>query len=105
MMLKISHHCKEDRVDRLMTIMENIGIGEIVVEFPSSNYLGSIIHAITDTGVLLVLSPTDRTLITAFMCTIERANAIYRNNLNTNPPPFLINKITKNLQRKKFLFT
>lgn len=74
MMYKISKHASQDRIERLMYINMEIGIGEELCSTPSRD---NTIEVLTTTGVLLVLD-NDRKVITAYMASMDRATRVWR---------------------------
>lgn len=99
-MYKLTKHASKDRIDRLIFIVENIGIGEIVCSAKQEK--GNATVAITDTGVLLVLAQDGNTIITAWIASIADATHIWRKaNGECNMPQWLYEKIV----RHKGLYT
>ena len=54
MLIKMSKHATQDRIDRLLFIYDNVGIGEPYIDSVEND----ILYTITTTGVLLVRSMT-----------------------------------------------
>ena len=104
MMMNVSQHCSSDRLDRLVNIIMEIGVGEIIHVFPASNQYGPTEHCVTNTGVLIIRSPKDGKMITGFMLTTDRAVALYRANGLKNPPAGLMKTIHNNEKKRKHLF-
>lgn len=104
MNIKLSHHAAADRIERLVNIAATIGIGEEIVSFPYTDQKQQKIQSITDTGVLLVMSSDRSVLITAYMVTISKAFALYKDN-GMDIPPKLIKTIQYNLKKHKQLFS
>lgn len=104
MMMNVSQHCSNDRLDRLISIIMEIGVGEIIHVFPSANQFGPTEHCVTNTGVLIIRSPKDGKMITGFMLTTDRAVALYRSNGMKNPPVTLMKTIQNNEKKRKHLF-
>ena len=72
-----------DRIDRLMFIYDNIGIGEPYMDMQEED----ILYTVTTTGILLVRSAEDGTLITAYIADIDKITAIWRNKHGARPMP------------------
>lgn len=83
MLIKMSKHATQDRIDRLFFIYDNIGIGEPYIDSVEED----VLYTITTTGVLLVRSATDGTLITAYIADIDKITAIWRNKHGERPMP------------------
>ena len=83
MLIKMSKHATRDRIDRLMFIYDNIGIGEPYMDMQEED----VLYTVTTTGILLVRSPEDGTLITAYIADIDKITAIWRNKHGARPMP------------------
>ena len=83
MLIKMSKHATQDRIDRLLFIYDNVGIGEPYIDSVEDD----ILYTITTTGVLLVRSASDGTLITAYIADIDKITAIWRNKHGERPMP------------------
>lgn len=104
MLLKLSKHCINDRKERLLSIAQSVDFGEEVNRFTGCNEFGAIIEVITTTGVLILKSPVDETVITAYMITMDKAAAIYRKHGYNRVPSFLEKTIKNNMKKRKFLY-
>lgn len=91
--LKMTRHCTQDRLDRLVEISMNVGWGNIILEH--YNKSTGHIEALSDTGVLFVVSPNRKTLITAYVVNENKARIIASCEKYTLPT-WLIQKIIKN---------
>jgi hypothetical protein len=83
MLIKMSKHATQDRIDRLLFIYDNVGIGEPYIDSVEDD----VLYTITTTGVLLVRSASDGTLITAYIADIDKITAIWRNKHGERPMP------------------
>lgn len=91
--LTMTKHCTQDRLDRLVEISMNVGWGNIVLEH--YNESTGHIEALSDTGVLFVVSPNRKTLITAYLANENKAQAIALSEKYALPT-WLFKKIIKN---------
>lgn len=91
--LKMTQHCTQDRLDRLVEISMTLGWGNIILEHYNKDT--GHIEALSDTGVLFVVSPNRKTLITAYVVNENKARAIAINEKYALPT-WLIKKIIKN---------
>lgn len=91
-MLKMSKHTKTDRLDRMVYIATTVGFGNIVLE----RVEGDKRECLTDTGVLLIKALQTDFLITAFIVSIDKANALYKSAGIARMPDSLYRKINKN---------
>ena len=83
MLIKMSKHATQDRIDRLLFIYDNVGIGEPYIDSVEDD----VLYTITTTGILLVRSAKDGTLITAYIADIDKITAIWRNKHGERPMP------------------
>lgn len=74
MMLKMSRHASQDRIERFVYIVTEIGIGEPLV---------TVMHegrpiTLTDNGIVIVFSDNTRTeVLTAYLASNDRVIAIW----------------------------
>lgn len=97
---QLSTHCKKDRVDRLTFIMLNTGLGEIFCEYVADDYL---LYRLTTTGVLMVINPVTKTLITAYYTNEEKACAIMNSSPNKFKSSNSLYKTIKNNRAKNLI--
>lgn len=76
MTFKLSAHCTKDRIDRLTFIMLNTGLGETFCEY--LKYEDNTLYRLTTTGVLMILNPVDKILVTAYYVDEAKACAIMK---------------------------
>jgi hypothetical protein len=79
-MMTVNHvtaHARIDRIDRITFIAERIGWGKEVLRVNDRHDPNNIILILTSTGVVLVKERHTDTLITAYVATIQRADAFY----------------------------
>lgn len=93
---EVSIHLQNDRTNRIAYIQRTVGFGDVIMaEMPSRG----AIRALTDTGVVLVLSNDKKRLLTAFIATLSQAIDIYSVNFNTVRLPNYFHKIIVRNQR------
>lgn len=91
-----SEHLIEHRMDRYMEIQMKIGFGSkyVVVVEMENKY-----ECLTDTGVVMVISKDTyngkRLLITTYVGTIDKANAMFRSTGHSRLPSFVSTAIIK----------
>lgn len=100
--MKISAHVKNDRLERMMYIAQNIGWGDIVIQFSNKKNNGSM-TCLTDTGIVLIMDPRDNVLITAYVADYPLVKKIYLSNGWTRVPQFIEAKVGKNKKHRQFL--
>ena len=74
MKIEFSNHCIEERTERVYEIASTIGFGEIMQYFPGAHE----VKAITDTAVLLIMTPNKKKIITLYVVSIAQANIIFK---------------------------
>lgn len=74
MKIEFSNHCIEERSERIYEIASTIGFGEIMQYFPGAHE----VKAITDTGVLLIMTPNKKKIITLYVVTMAQAKKIFK---------------------------
>ena len=95
----MSYHARIERADRLTYIAMNVGFGEVVLEHKSKSTANRI-ECITDTGVLIVKA-SNGAIITAYVPSIDKVMAIYRQEGYSRIPTQMMTKITKNAKHQK----
>ena len=96
--MTMSKHVKEDRLDRMVYIATTIGFGKVIFERVNDDRR----ECITDTGVLMVKSITEDFLITAYIMSVDKAIAIFRNICGDGRmPTYLYETIRKNAKHVK----
>lgn len=78
---KMSYHCSQERTDRLAFIMLHGGLGEIFCEYQESD---ALLYRLTTTGVLMIIDPARKVLVTAYYINMEKAAAIIHRCKHTN---------------------
>lgn len=76
MVYKLAKHASEYRIERLYYIHTQIGIGNEVCR--SREKPNGLYEVLTDTGILLVVNK-ESVLITAYIATMKKATAVWRN--------------------------
>ena len=74
MKIEFSNHCIEERSERVYEIASTIGFGKIMQYFPGAYE----VKAITDTGVLLIMTPNKKKIITLYVMTMAQAKKIFK---------------------------
>lgn len=74
-MYKLSPHASRERLERMMFLNMNIGIGKEICSIPSLR--GDRTEILTDTGLILVLT-NNNLMITAYVATMPKATVIWR---------------------------
>ena len=92
----ITAHAKFDRLDRITFIAEHIGWGKEVLRVNDRYDPNNIILVLTSTGVVLVKERHTDTLITAYVATVQRADAFYWQVKQKPTPAKLRSKIANN---------
>ena len=74
MKIEFSNHCIEERTERVYEIASTIGFGKIMQYFQGAHE----VKAITDTGVLLIMTPNKKKIITLYVVTMAQAKKIFK---------------------------
>lgn len=99
-MYKLTKHAKNDRFERLVFINTYIGIGDEICSLTREE--DKFREVLTSTGIILILTP-DNLLATAYIATINKAYAIWKNvNPNLHLPNSLYQKIIDNANNRQF---
>lgn len=93
--LRLSKHCTEDRLDRLVRIATTIGFGEVIL---TSEVRGGR-ECLTDTGVVLIKDLYEEFLITAYVIDINRLTAIYSAHGYTRIPNSIYKTVCRNMRK------
>lgn len=98
--MNMTYHCAVERKERVMQIVEKIGIGQVVREKYTrtreqvlKNQKGKYI-CITDTGVTLIKTEDKSKIITMYVTTYRELLAVYGGQKNI--PPYLRKKVDRN---------
>ena len=94
----MTYHARIERADRLTYIAMNMGFGEVVLEH--KNTTSHRLECITDTGVLIVKA-SNGAIVTAYIPSIDKVMAIYRQEGYSRIPTQMMAKITKNAKHQK----
>lgn len=96
---KMTFHARTERLDRLAACIEYLGVGEVVLE---AAYNG-VCFRLTSTGLCLVYAVNKETLITGFMCPINRCIAMYSACGYERVPTGIFKTVTRNNKKYAFL--
>lgn len=74
----LTYHAQDDRADRLLYILLNVGLGDkILQERVTYNSKGGTVEQLTDTGVLVIRTIDKKEIITMMMPTVAQLKRIY----------------------------
>ena len=96
MMIKMSEHATNDRIERLTYIATEIGIGEPVLSYLDETTYRLVI--LTDTGVVVIENSYTEELVTAYVASLDRACAMWKRIHGTRILP---NTLYKRILRNK----
>lgn len=91
MKIEFSNHCIEERTERVYEIASTIGFGEITQYFPGAHE----VKAITDTGVLLIMTPNKKKIITLYVLTMAQAKKLFKGEV-----PVKLKKVLRGYEKK-----
>ena len=101
--MKLTVHAQNDRMDRLVAIIDHVGIGEITLEVPNLQNPGTIAK-VTTTGVILIVSETTDRLVTGYLGTFQQVAKIYRINGQDHLPQWMVKRLKENKKKYSFLY-
>lgn len=99
MKIAMTNHATTDRLERLLYINNTIGFGKVV--FEHINYERNSRECLTDTGVLIIKDLYREVMITAFICSFDKASALYHDAGYDGIPHWMVNRINKNKKHAK----
>jgi hypothetical protein len=77
MKLVMTTHARVDRADRLVALIDYLGMDEIILETPDDKQQYATL-CLTATGIIIVKSTIDNRVITAYMAKVDRVYAMYK---------------------------
>ena len=98
MKTNMTEHARYDRTNRINYIIDTIGIGNVIAEIATVDDLGRAgFQKLTDTGVIIVLSADNRTIVTAFIGTLAQVCKVYKTAKKSQRlPDGLYNRVINN---------
>ena len=96
MKIEFSNHCIEERTERVYEIASTIGFGEIMQYFPGAHE----VKAITNTGVLLIMTPNKKKIITLYVVTMAKEKKIFKGEV----PAQLKKTLNRYKKKRKFQY-
>lgn len=95
MLVQMTYHAKEMRLDRLAECIAVLGVGKIVIQAKDNRYPGTV-RRLTATGIMLVFDEQTDKLVTGYMATVAQMYAIYRQAEIEHIPQKIYNRVHKN---------
>ena len=102
MKVTLTRHASVDRLDRLVALVEYLGVGDIVLEVPDDRHEDTI-RCLTSTGIIFVKSITTGAIITGYMAGMDQVHAMYYSANYSKVPSRMYTRVAKNLEKYKFL--
>ena len=96
---KMTFHARAERLDRLAACVEHLGIGEVVLEAVHNG----VRFRLTSTGLCLIYATDEETLITGYMCPVNRCVAMYSACGYERVPAGVFKTVTRNSKKYAFL--
>ncbi len=107
--LKVTEHVKRDRWDRITDCIKTVGgIGEVMIAIDSTKrkYTNErVIQVLTSTGIIFVINVDRNTLITAYLCNMNLACAMYGAHGYNRLPNHLYRTIDYNQRYNSHLYS
>ena len=83
MKTNMTYHARRERISRIDYIIDTVGIGEVIASIATTDSLGRKgYQKLTSSGVIIVLSADERTVVTMFIATLGQACAVYKTDKN-----------------------
>lgn len=101
MKMQLTKHARNDRVDRIMYIAENVGWGEPVFEFADA--ARQTRSVLTSTGVIIIKNYNVDRLITAYVGRIDEVKFMYASKGYNRIPEFMYSKVMKNKKHLPYM--
>lgn len=95
----MTNHARYGRKDRLEYILDTIGFGEVVASQILDDDKGGRRRELTTTGVVMIKGNADNSFITAYICDIDEATAIWRSGNKREMPA----QVYRNVRGNKIL--
>lgn len=96
---RMTFHAQVERLDRLAACIERLGVGEVALEAVHNG----VRFRLTSTGLCLVYAVNEETLITGYMCTVNRCIAMYNACGYKRVPAGVFKTVTRNSKKYAFL--
>lgn len=96
---KMTFHAQVERLDRLTACIERLGVGEVALEAVHNG----VRFRLTSTGLCLIYAVNEETLITGYMCTVNRCVAMYSACGYKRVPAGIFKTVTRNSKKYAFL--
>ena len=75
----MSKHAIEERLQRFNYIVDTIGIGETIAEHKELDQFGrENTKKLTSTGVIIVIGTDQKTIVTAYIASVQQAMRVYK---------------------------
>ena len=103
MKVTLTEHARQDRLDRLSTILATVELGEIILKTPSETDKTAEM-LLTSTGIIIVKSFTTGKIITGFMASPRKVKNMYKAAGFEKMPRQVKNTINKNMEKYSFLY-
>lgn len=104
MKFEMTHHAREERIDRLVKCVELIGVGEVILTASTEEETRrGVKRQLTSTGLVLVVNAQSNILITGYMGNLSQVVAIYRENGIERMPNSMHKQVKRNVEKYRFL--
>lgn len=97
---KMTYHAKVERIDRIATLLTEVGYNEFVLEVKQ---FGRMLR-LTDTGIIFIFDEAGETLITGYLGQRLKVSALYKLAGYTETPQRMWKTVTRNEKQYSFLY-
>lgn len=96
-MLKMVQHASRDRLERMMYLVMEVGIGKTLITITDRGRRNDL----TENGVVLVYADDGESILTAYLASVDRAYAMYSQRYNSQfPVPKAVMRHIDSVNRK-----
>ena len=97
---KMTYHAKVERIDRIATLLTEIGYNEFILEVKQPGRMWRL----TDTGIIFIFDETGETLITGYLGQRLKVSSLYKQAGYTETPQRVWKTVTRNERQYAFLY-
>lgn len=98
---KMTYHAKVERIDRIATLLAEVGYNEFILEVKESGLLWRL----TDTGIIFIFDEAGETLITGYLGQRMKVSSLYKQAGYDKTPQKVWKTIIRNEKQYSFLYS
>lgn len=97
---RMTYHAKVERIDRITTILTEVGYNEFVLEVKQPGRLWRL----TDTGIIFIFDEAGETLITGYLGQRLKISSLYKQAGYAETPQRIWKTVIRNEKQYSFLY-